>query len=327
MCWLRIPWQRERTQMAWITLNPGDNLGNYHIRALLGVGAMAEVHLATDRRSGRSVALKILRRGFIRNKDRLKRFSREARTLAATKHPNIVAIHEVGQSTGIPYIAMEYVPGGTLRELVDDGPIDLHTVIAFARQIAAGLAEAHKKGVVHRDLKPENIMVTADGQVKILDFGLSKPLGTNKTSKAESAETSEELTLPGTILGTLEYMSPEQASGYRVDYRTDQFAFGAILYELLTGTSAFKRDTALRTLAAIIEGAPAPLCTHLPGSLRALIALIARCIEKVPEARYASMEALGDELEGIELDDDSSGNGWLAVGATVLAALAAGVLI
>ncbi len=311
--------------MARNTLSPGDNLGPYYVQALLGIGAMAEVHLATDRRSGRSVALKILPRGFTRNQDRLKRFSREARTLAATNHANIVAIHEVGESAGIPYIAMEYVAGWTLRELLDDGPMNLDTVVALARQIAAGLAEAHKKGIVHRDLKPENIMVTADGRVKILDFGLSKPLGAKKTSKSGASETSEALTLPGTILGTLDYMSPEQASGYRVDYRTDQFAFGAILYEMLAGTSAFHRDTASRTLAAVIEGAPAPLDEELPSSLRALVA---RCLEKSPEARYASMEALGDDLGEMQLDDDAPpARGWLAVGAMLLAALGAALAV
>lgn len=215
--------------------------------------------------------------------------------------------------------------GWTLRELLDDGPINLDTVVALARQIAAGLAEAHKKGIVHRDLKPENIMVTADGRIKILDFGLSKPLGAKKTSKSGASETSEALTLPGTILGTLDYMSPEQASGYRVDYRTDQFAFGAILYEMLTGTSAFHRDTASRTLAAVIEGAPAPLDEELPSSLRALVA---RCLEKSREARYASMETLGDDLGEIQLDDDApQARGWLAVGAILLAALGAALLV
>lgn len=310
--------------MARTTLNPGDHLATYDIHALLGVGAMAEVHLATDRRSGRRVALKILPRAFARKEDRLKRFSREARILGATQHPNIVAIHEVGHGEGIPYIAMEYVDGPTLRELLDNGPMDVHQVVALSRQIVDGLAEAHEKGIVHRDLKPENIMVTAEGRVKILDFGLSKPVGVKRPDEPGATETSEELTVPGTILGTLDYMSPEQASGYRVDYRGDQFAFGAILYEMLTGRPAFRRDTMSRTLAAVIEGAPAPLGEDVPESLRAVVA---RCLEKAPDARYASMEALGRELTASQVDDDPSGHDWLAVGATVLAALAVAVFI
>ena len=237
--------------MARTVLTAGFDYGDYHVRSLLGKGAMAEVYLATDRRNGKNVALKVLPRGFGNADTRLRRFEREAHAMTSTKHPNVVAIYEVGKYNRTPFIAMEYVDGPTLREVLDLGSLTPERAFDLARQMAEGLAAAHNCGIVHRDLKPENVMISSDGEIKILDFGLSKPLS---QCSADSAESHEVLTLPGTILGTLEYMSPEQASGEPVDERADQFAFGAILYEMLTGTGAFHHESAARVLAAVIEG-------------------------------------------------------------------------
>ena len=302
--------------MARTVLTAGFDYGDYHVRSLLGKGAMAEVYLATDRRNGKKVALKVLPSGFGDADARLRRFAREADAIAAMNHPNVVAIYEVGKYNRTPFIAMEYVDGPTLREVLAAGPLAPEHAFDLARQMAEGLEAAHDCGIVHRDLKPENVMISSDGEVKILDFGLSKPLS---QYSADSTETHEELTLPGTILGTLEYMSPEQASGEPVDERADQFAFGAILYEMLAGAGAFHRDGAARVLAAVIEGEPEPLDVDVPEALRRIVA---RSLHKDPEQRF---ETMGELLRALK--DAEAPAPWFAVGAIVLAALAAAVFI
>lgn len=297
--------------MQQSTLTPGFDYGSYHIRSLIGVGAMAEVYLAEDRRSGRVVALKVMRRGFVGNDDRLRRFEREARALAATNHPNIIAVYEVGRYNRTPFIAMEYVDGTSLRELLEDGPLSLGCALDVAQQMAEGLRAAHEQGIVHRDLKPENVILGSDGTVKILDFGLSKPV-----SSRASAE--ESLTVPGTILGTLEYMSPEQASARPVDVRCDQFTFGAIFYEMLTGRVAFRGNTTFEILAAVIEGEPEPL-EDVPEALRRVVE---RCLRKKPEERFESMSSVANALREIEVAP-SYAVPWLAVGGFALALFAA----
>ena len=297
--------------MARTVLTAGFDYGDYHVRSLLGKGAMAEVYMATDRRDGKNVALP---RGFGDADARLRRFEREAEAMGLTSHPNVVAIYEVGKYNRTPFIAMEYVDGPTLREVLAAGPLAPEHAFDLARQMAEGLEAAHDCGIVHRDLKPDNVMISAHGEVKILDFGLSKPL---PQRSATSSETLEELTLPGTILGTLEYMSPEQASGDPVDERTDQFAFGAILYEMLAGAGAFHRDSAARVLAAVIEGEPEPLDVDVPEALRRIVE---RSLRKDPEERFGTM----GELLGA-LKDAEAPSPWLAVGGIVLAALAAAV--
>ena len=302
--------------MARTVLTAGFDYGDYYIQSLLGKGAMAEVYLATDRRNGKNVALKVLPRGFGNADTRLRRFEREAHAMTSTKHPNVVAIYEVGKYNRTPFIAMEYVDGPTLREVLDAGSLTPERAFDLARQMAEGLAAAHRCGIVHRDLKPENVMISSDGEVKILDFGLSKPLS---QCSADSAESHEVLTLPGTILGTLEYMSPEQASGEPVDERADQFAFGAILYEMLTGTGAFHHESAARVLAAVIEGEPEPLDIDVPEALRQIVT---RSLEKDPAKRFDTMEELLGALKNAETPSP-----WLAVGGIVLAALAAALFI
>ena len=269
------------------SLTAGDRLGHYEVRSLLGAGAMADVYLALDLTAGRDVALKVLSPG-PGVPERRRRFEREARAASSTKHPNIVSVFEAGVYDRTPFIAMEYVPGRTLRELLRSGPLSAKDAARLGAQLAEGLQAAHDAGIVHRDLKPDNIMISNDGVAKILDFGLSKPISTPKVP-ADSAITDEVLTLPGTILGTLDYMSPEQASGYAVDFRSDQFSLGAMLFEMTTGIVPFARDTVPRTLAAIIEGRPAgmELFRHrVPPGLRGIIE---RALAKRPEERFPSM--------------------------------------
>jgi serine/threonine protein kinase len=231
-----------------MTLAPGARLGPYEIVAAIGAGGMGEVYRARDTRLGRIVAIKVLRREVSADADRIERFDREARSASALNHPNIVTIHDVGAEGGISYIAMEWVDGSSLRDLVASGkPQPPPSVVAIGAQIAEGLARAHAAGIVHRDLKPDNVMLTADGLVKILDFGLGK-LAPAADAGASLATQSAD-TKAGVLLGTVGYMSPEQAVGGTVDFRSDQFALGVILYELATGMRAFKRDSAPQTLA------------------------------------------------------------------------------
>jgi serine/threonine protein kinase len=274
-------------------LTAGDRLGRYEVRAVLGAGAMADVYLAFDLAKGREVALKVLSPG-AGAPERLRRFEREARAASSTSHPNIVSVFEVGLRGQAPFIAMEYVSGSTLRKRLEEGPFSPRAAADVGAQVADGLQAAHDAGTVHRDLKPENIMISTEGVAKILDFGLSKPIAPPNLP-ADAAVTDEVLTLPGTILGTLDYMSPEQASGYRVDFRSDQFPLGAILYEMTTGVVPFARDTVPRTLAAVIEGKPAGLerFERIPAWFRAIVE---KTLAKRPEERYPSMRELAKAL-------------------------------
>src|SRR6478609_4223403 len=225
-------------------LSPGTRVGAYEVLGPLGAGGMGEVYRARDTRLGREVALKVLPEEVSLDRDRLARFEQEARSASALNHPNIVTVYEVGQLDATPFIAMELVDGKTLRELCVSGPMPIRRVLAVAAQTADGLAKAHSAGIVHRDLKPENLMVSRDGFVKILDFGVAKLA---PAPGAETLDTRPMQTLPGTVMGTLEYMSPEQASGLEVDFRSDQFSFGLVLYEMLTGKPAFQRDSMAET--------------------------------------------------------------------------------
>jgi serine/threonine protein kinase len=274
-------------------LTAGDRLGRYEVRSVLGGGATADVYLAFDPGNGREVALKVLFHG-PSAPERLRRFEREGRAASSTRHPNIVSVFEVGRHNRTPFIAMEYVSGSTLRKRLEEGPFSPRAAADVGAQLADGLLAAHQAGIVHRDLKPDNIMISMEGVAKILDFGLSKPIAPANVP-ADASVTDEVLTLPGTILGTLDYMSPEQASGYRVDFRSDQFSLGAILYEMTTGIVPFARDTVSRTLAAVIEGKPAGIdrFERLPAWFRAILA---RTLAKRPEERYPSMKELAKAL-------------------------------
>jgi predicted ATPase len=279
-------------------LSPGSKLGSYEIVAALGAGGMGEVYRARDTRLDRAVAIKILPATSSTDHDRLSRFEQEARSASALNHPNIVTIYELGQEDSIHYIAMELVEGKTLRELLGAGLLPIRRAIEIAAQVAEGLAKAHEAGIAHRDLKPENLMLSDDGFVKILDFGLAK-------LTFPSGDPSEMLTLagpqtkPGLVLGTVDYMSPEQASGGPLDFRSDQFSFGLVLHEMLTGKRAFERGTAAETLVAIMREQAKPIAAQNPDAPAPLCWLIERCLAKEPDKRYVSTRELARELAAI----------------------------
>src|SRR5437867_10800325 len=259
-----------------MALTSGTKLGPYEIQSPLGAGGMGEVYRARDTRLDRSVAIKILPAAFSADCDRLDRFEQEARSASALNHPNIVTIYEVGQDGSTHYIAMELVEGKTLRELLVAGLLPIRKAIEIAAQVAEGLAKAHEAGIAHRDLKPENLMVSQDGFVKILDFGLAKLMSTSE-ELSDMCTPSTSATRPGLLLGTLGYMSPEQASGDRLDFRSDQFSFGLVLYEMVTGKRAFQRSTAAETLVAILREQAEPIGVQNPDAPAPLCWAIERC--------------------------------------------------
>ena len=248
---------------------------------------MGEVYRARDTKLARDVAIKVLPAEVSGDRNRLARFEQEARSASALNHPNIVTIYEIGTADSVSYISMELVQGKTVRELLMEGPFPLKRLMALSAQIADGLARAHAAGIVHRDLKPDNVMVTREGLVKILDFGLAKLVG-NSDPGMSQLPTVAERTAPGMVLGTVGYMSPEQAMGRQVDFRSDQFSLGSILYEMATGKRAFSRGTAPETLAAIIREEPEPLPSLAPEVPVAFRWAIERCLAKEPEERYGS---------------------------------------
>ena len=257
---------------------------------------MGEVYRARDARLGRELALKVLPMALAADADRLKRFEKEARSASALNHPNLVTIHDIGSSNGVEFIAMELVEGRTLREVLADGAIPTRRLLAIAAQAADGLAKAHGAGIVHRDLKPENLMVSSDGFVKILDFGLAKLTHPEEASGQTTAPTVSGATEPGVVMGTAGYMSPEQALGRPVDFRSDQFSLGSILYEMATGRRAFSRDSAPETLTAIIRDEPEHIGRLAPLSPAPLSWIVERCLSKNPDDRYASTRDLSRDL-------------------------------
>lgn len=267
-------------------LKPGDKIGPYEILARIGAGGMGEVYRAHDLKLKRDVAIKIIPVAFARDSDRLARFQREARMVAALNHANIAAIYGVEDSGSVPALVMELVEGETLAERLRSGPIPVEEAVPLARQIAEGLEAAHEHGIVHRDLKPANIKVTPEGTVKILDFGLAKALYPEGSAfdVPDLPTLTAKPTQTGVILGTAAYMSPEQARGKRVDKRTDMWAFGAVLYEMLTGRHAFEEQTVSDTLAAVLKSEPD--WNALPPDVPAVIRkLLQRCLEKDPKLR------------------------------------------
>ncbi len=259
-------------------------MGSYQIVAPLGSGGMGEVYRARDAKLERDVAIKVLPAHLSADPDALARFEREAKAVASLSHPNILAIHDFGTQDGVAYAVTELLEGETLRGKLDGGPIAQAQAVNWAQQIARGLSAAHSRGVVHRDLKPENVFVTRDGHVKILDFGLAKRA--EQVSEQTNAPTGSGHTAPGTIMGTVGYMSPEQVRGLPVDHRSDIFSFGAILYELLSGRKAFKKDTASDTVAAIMRDEPAELSQSGRGIPVALDHIVKHCLEKDRENRF-----------------------------------------
>jgi|KBSSwiStaDraftv2_1062776.scaffolds.fasta_scaffold25587_4 Tol biopolymer transport system component len=279
-----------------MTLSAGTRLGPYEILSPLGSGGMGEVYKARDSRLGREVAVKVLPAIVASDPDRLRRFEKEARSASALNHPNLVTVYEIGDSGGTPYIAMELVEGRTLREILVDGPLAARPLLALAAQVADGLARAHAAGIVHRDLKPENIMVTRDGFAKILDFGLAKLTQPEEPGRQTMAPTVSGATEPGLVMGTIGYMSPEQALAKPVDFRSDQFALGSILYEMAAGRRAFSHGSAPETLTAIIRDEPEPLASLAPLTPTPLRWIVERCLAKNPDDRYASTRDLARDL-------------------------------
>src|SRR6185437_4158678 len=253
----------------------------------------------------RDVALKILPESFSHESDRLHRFEQEARAVAALNHPNILAVFDIGESNGAPYLVSELLEGETLRVVLDRGAIAPRRAIDYAVQIAQGLAAAHEKGIVHRDLKPENVFVTKDARVKILDFGLAKVAQRATAAASEGATMTSSHTSMGVVMGTASYMAPEQVRGEQVDARTDIFAFGAVLYEMECGKRAFRRDTAAETMTAVLKEDPPELTDkshHVPPTLDRIVR---RCLEKNPEERFQSAKDLSFALSALSGTDSS----------------------
>ena len=271
-------------------LQPGSMLGPYELVALIGAGGMGRVFRARDRRLGRDVAIKVLPREYADNPERRRRFEQEARAAAAVDHPNLLAIHDAGTDAGIPYLVFELLEGETLRRRLARGPLPVGRVIALGEQLAHGLAAAHARGITHRDLKPENVFLTPGDRVKILDFGLAKPARSDHRTQPPGA------TAPGTVMGTVGYMSPEQVRGEPVDPRTDLFALGAILHEAITGRRAFGSGSAVQIMHAIEHDEPPPLVD----APRELDRIIRRCLAKHRAERYESAHDLAFHLEGLD---------------------------
>jgi len=289
-----------------MAIPPGTRFGRYEIGTQLGVGGMGEVYLAIDTRLDRRVALKILPEKLADNEDRMRRFVQEAKATAALNHPNIAQIYEIGNERDLNYIALEYIDGKTLRHCLADVPPDLRKMLRWFQYVAEGLAKAHAAGIVHRDLKPENIMVTRDGQVKILDFGLAKLVEASRGALLSSAERefdtmdlSDSHSTVGVVLGTAGYMSPEQAQGRTsaIDQRSDIFAFGCILFEAVTGRKAFEGKDRIERLNKIIREAVPPITDLNPEAPIELQKIVRRCLEKDPEDRYQSIKDVAIELK------------------------------
>ncbi len=274
----------------------GGRVSHYEIQEKLGEGGMGVVYKARDTRLGRSVALKFVKAQFS------ERFEREARAIAALNHPHIATLYEVGEHEGAPYLAMEYVEGKTLDAVIGRKGLKLSDALKYGVQIADALAQAHSAGIVHRDLKPGNVIVTGDERVKVLDFGLAKLTETAPASPDASRLTEQSATESGMIVGTVSYMSPEQAEGKKVDARSDIFSFGSVLYEMLTGRRAFQGDSAASTLAAILHLEPPPLPAGMPHDLEKVIT---RCLRKDPAHRFQHMDDLKVALEELKEESDS----------------------
>lgn len=285
-------------------LTSGMRMGPYEILSLLGAGSMGEVYRARDTRLNRDVAIKVLPTLTL-DPDRLRRFEIEAQAAAALNHPNILAVYQMGSHDGVPYIVSELLEGKTLSEALRRGPLPLRKAIDCGVQIARGLGAAHEKGIVHRDVKPDNLFITKEGRVKILDFGLAKVIAP-KPSPAAATPT---VTLPGVAMGTVGYMSPEQVRGQATDHRTDIFALGAILYEMLMGQRSFQRQTEADTISAILNDEPPPISQLAPQTPPALERVIRRCLEKNPEQRFQSASDLAFALEALIEGTVSSASG------------------
>ena len=285
-------------------LAAGAHLGPYEVVEPIGAGAMGEVYRAKDQRLGRDVAIKVLPIVFEADPDRIRRFEQEARSAGVLNHPNIVTIYDIGSHEGAPYVVSELLEGETLRERLAR-PMPIEVAVGFAHQVADGLAAAHEKGIVHRDLKPENLFVTREDRIKILDFGLAKLMAGTEGIQIDGTQ-------PGTVMGTAGYMAPEQVRGGQTDHRSDLFALGAILYEMLAGRRAFSGPSAVETMNAIVASQPVKLSQVRPDVSERLALVVERTLEKDPERRFQSARALGAELRAItEVGAGRVEHGWL----------------
>jgi eukaryotic-like serine/threonine-protein kinase len=283
-----------------MALTSGTKLGPYEIQSSIGAGGMGEVYRARDTRLAREVAIKVLPEAFARDADRLQRFEHEARVLSTVNHPNILAIHNVGAQGDLHYLVSELLEGQTLREKMSAGPLSQRRVTEYAVEMARGLAAAHDKGIVHRDLKPDNVFITKDGRVKILDFGLAKQaIGEAGLSGQSATVAAPTPTQPGTVMGTAGYMSPEQVRGQTVDHHSDIFSLGAILYEMISGKRAFKGESSVETMNAILQEDPPELNESGLNLTPGLDRIVRHCLEKEPGQRFQSARDLAFDLESL----------------------------
>ena len=316
-------------QSSLMALTSGTHLGAYEIVAAIGSGGMGDVYKARDTRLNRIVAIKVLSAEATADPDRKQRFVREAKAASALNHPNIITVYEIGSHDNVDFIAMEYIAGQTLQAMLHGKGMPVKEVLRCMDAVAGALATAHAAGIVHRDLKPANVMITVDGRVKVLDFGLAKLMHSSESDESASTETLASLTQQGSIVGTAEYMSPEQAQGKKVDHRSDVFSFGVLLYEVITGRRAFQGDTQLSVLASILHSEPRPVREFATNTPRGLEKIIVRCLRKDPGSRFQMMEdvriALEDSGEDVETGPaiPTQRNRWpLAIAATLILGLA-----
>ena len=278
-------------------MNSGESLGHYRVLAELGVGGMGEVYRATDTKLGRDVALKVLPAAMAASADRLERFRREAKALAALDHPGIVTVFSVEEAEGVHFLTMQLIEGQALDSAIPEGGMPVDRILDIASALADALAAAHDKGIVHRDLKPANVMITSDGRVKVLDFGLAKEL--READPMDVTLTSSPHTEIGVVMGTPAYMSPEQVVGGAIDHRTDIFSLGVLLYEMVTGRRPFQGRSSAETTSAILRDTPAAVTevrADVPGDLARIIR---RCLEKDPRHRIQTARDVSNELRDL----------------------------
>src|SRR5664279_3320449 len=319
-------------------LAAGSLLDSYEIVAPLGAGGMGEVYRARDTTLKRDVAIKVLPEYWSRDHERLRRFEQEAQATAVLNHPNIVSIFHVGQYGGSPYIVTELLQGETLRDRLRKGPLRLRELLDYGVELARGLAAAHNAGIIHRDLKPENIWVTKDPRIKILDFGLAKLDPAKAVSTDAETVSLEPQSHPGQVLGTVGYMSPEQVRGQAADARSDIFAVGVILYEMLTGKPAFRKATSAETMTAILNEDPPAVSQLAPSVPPGLQRVVNRCLAKSPDKRFQHASDLEFALESLSDSSGSTVSGvhqavpgkrwvWLAAAAVVAIAIATALVV
>ncbi len=311
----------------------GQVLGHYRVLEQIGTGGMGEVYRARDERLGRDVALKLVHPSSAKDHDRLRRFELEARSAASLNHPNIVAVYDIGFHEGMPFIVTELLEGETLRERLAAGMLSVREVSDYSLQIIAGLMAAHEKHIVHRDLKPENLFITKDNRIKILDFGIAKLIHPEAIG-APSIQEMTTQTKMGSVLGTVAYMSPEQLRAKPVDARSDIFSLGAIVYEMLTGRRAFRGETDVDTMTAVLKETPPEVTRQRADVPPAFEHIVNHCLEKEPEKRFQSLRDLAFALETLSgtgptarVVDPSPSLGWVRnvlLGALSLAAVFAG---